>query len=593
MRDPITVASPDGRICLKLATPGSTLCYTVSVDEHQVLLPSTISIQLKGWDTNHNVTLGSSERSSIHETYPFFGSRSTAINHANRTTVKASIDEEEFEVDIHVANDGVAIRLRIPARRGRHIRGDSSSWHVPGNTVVWYGALLPDYESPQHETTLENLPEGNLGFPLTAQLPSGHYVTLTEADVQDYGDLAVARGSDGALYGSLYADPSGWTTDEEITQPWRVTIIARDLTGLVNTTLVQNLNPGPDSSLASADWIQPGRSAWQWLASGDPVLEEQHQWVDWTSELGFEYYLVDEGWKDWPNSWENLKETVEYAKGKEVDVWIWVHSNLVTDVEERQTYFRKAVDAGVVGVKIDFPPPSNRTISNWYHETARDAASHQLMVDFHGATKPSGLERTWPNVLTREGVRGHEWHVTRYNRVLDSDHDVILPFTRYIAGHGDYTPTVFEPKELVGNTWAHELAQAIIFTSPFLCFGGSPETYLSNPALDVLKAIRPVWDETLVLPGSRPGTLVAEARRQGEEWLVGILNGAERNTVTLRLDDFLSHGRHWKSTLLREHQSRPDAFDRQDVIMSPENKLDITMGPRSGFVAWFRPQERT
>ncbi|MEO8595449.1 MAG: glycoside hydrolase family 97 catalytic domain-containing protein [Candidatus Solibacter sp.] len=171
-----------------------------------------------------------------------------------------------------------------------------------------------------------------------------------------------------------------------------------------------------------------------------------------------------------------------YAKTKNLKIWLWVHSREVKDPEARKAYFRKVADAGMVGIKIDFPPASNRWWSNWYHDTARDAASFHLMLDFHGAVKPTGTERTWPNVLTREGVRGHEYHITRYRRRLEADHDVILPFTRYVAGAGDYTPTVFEPKELQGNTWGHELAQAVLFTSPYLCFGGHPKDYLANPA---------------------------------------------------------------------------------------------------------------
>ena len=177
-------------------------------------------------------------------------------------------------------------------------------------------------------------------------------------------------------------------------------------------------------------------------------------------------------------------------------IWIWVHSRTVRDPQARREYFRKAVEAGVVGIKIDFPPPASREVANWYFDTAKDAADMHLMVDFHGANKPSGMQRTWPNVITREGVRGHEYQITRYHRVPQPDHDVILPFTRYLAGPGDYTPTVFTTSELMGNTWAHELAQAVVFTSPFLCFGGHPQSYLENPARDVLTAISPVWDET-------------------------------------------------------------------------------------------------
>ena len=128
-----------------------------------------------------------------------------------------------------------------------------------------------------------------------------------------------------------------------------------------------------------------------------------------------------------------------------------------------------------------------------------------LLVDFHGANKPTGMGRTRPNVLTREAVRGHEYQITRYKRLLQPDHDVILPFTRYIVGPADYTPTVFTSKELQGNTWGHELAQAVIFTSPFLCFGGHPREYLANSVWDVLTAIRPVWDQDSGSEGQRAG----------------------------------------------------------------------------------------
>ena len=172
---------------------------------------------------------------------------------------------------------------------------------------------------------------------------------------------------------------------------------------------------------------------------------------------------------------------------KQVKIWIWTHSRTVWAPTERREYMRKAVAAGVVGIKIDFPPPASREVANWYFETAKDAADLHLMVDFHGSSKPTGMDRTWPNVITREAVRGHEYQITRYHRVPQADHDVILPFTRYLAGPGDYTPTVFTTSELMGNTWAHELAQAVSFTSPILVLWMErPQSYLENPARDVL-----------------------------------------------------------------------------------------------------------
>jgi alpha-glucosidase len=258
----------------------------------------------------------------------------------------------------------------------------------------------------------------------------------------------------------------------------------------------------------------------------------------------------------------------------------------VFDPQSRREYFRKAVEAGVVGIKIDFPPPGSREVANWYFDTAKDAAAMHLMVDFHGATKPSGMQRTWPNVITREGVRGHEYQITRYHRVPQADHDVILPFTRYIAGPGDYTPTVFTTSELMGNTWAHELAQAVVFTSPFLCFGGSPQSYLENPARDVLTALSPVWDETRVLSGSEPGKVVAEARRSGKQWFVAVINGGDATTLDIPLD-FLGGGS-WQAAELRDANEKPDAWDRQERKVTRNDHIQLKLSARGGFVGWIQ-----
>ena len=580
----IIVSSPDGKVKAELSAPGGVLQYRVLVDGKQVLAPSKLGIAADEVEFGQDTTIGAAKLRKISEHYRFFGAHAEAVNRANESTLSAKSHDQPYFVDIHVANDGVGVRLRLPAKAGRQVQADRSTWMLEGDPTAWATEFNSAYESPYHQTTLKQLGTGLIGFPLTAHIGEV-YVTLTEAFIKDYGDLAVKIGGDGALQGVLYADPKGWITDDEVVQPWRVTIVARNLTDLVNTTLIENLNPPASTELANADWIRPGRSAWQWLAVGDPKEPEQQQWIDWTSQLGFEYYLIDEGWERWPDSWAAIASDVAYAKTKNVKIWIWVHSRFVTDAQARKEFFRKAVDAGVVGVKIDFPTPASRTVSNWYFETAKDAADAHLMVDFHGANKPSGMERTWPNVITREGVRGHEYQITRYHRVPQPDHDVILPFTRYIAGPGDYTPTVFAPSELMGNTWSHELAQAIVFTSPFLCFGGHPQSYLENPARDVLGAIPPVWDETRVLEGSEPGKVVVEARRSGNQWFIAIMNGADATKLDVPLA-FLGPGT-WKSVKLGDGAT-PDSWNRQDGSADRSQHVTLSLAPRGGFVAWFR-----
>ncbi len=580
---PVTVSSPDGKVRAELSATDGHLHYRVVVDGKQVLAPSLIGIQADDMELGQDVTLGAPKSRKVDEHYPFFGAHAEAVDRANEATVSAQSHGQSYLVDVHVANDGVGVRMRLPARAGRKVQADRSTWMIEGDPTVWMAKLDNSYEGRFHQTTLKQLGTDNIGLPLTARV-GGIYVTLTEALEKDYGDLAVRLGSTGALEGQLYADPNGWTTDNEVVQPWRVTIVARNLTDLVNTTLIENLNPPVSAELMHADWIKPGRSSWQWLSSGAPIETEQQKWIDWTHQLKFEYYLIDEGWEKWPDPWQAIASDVSYAKTKNVKIWVWVHSRTVFEAQARKEYFRKAVEAGVVGIKIDFPPPGSRNVVNWYFDTAKDAADVHLMVDFHGAIKPSGMQRTWPNVITREAVRGHEYQITRYHRVPQPDHDVILPFTRYVVGPGDYTPTVFTTSELMGNTWAHELAQAVVFTSPFLCFGGSPQSYLENPSRDVLTAISPVWDETRVLAGSEPGKVVAEARRSGKQWFIAVINGGNATTLDIPLD-FLGAGS-WQSTQLRDAKDKPDAWDRQDGKATRSSHIRLDVAARGGFVGW-------
>lgn len=583
---PVIVASPDGKVRAELSASDGNLRYRITADGKQVLGASRLGMLADDLELGQGVTLGSTQSRKVDERYRFFGAHAEAVNRANEVTVQAQSHGESYLVDVHVANDGVGVRMRLPARAGRRVQADRSTWMIEGDPTVWAAKLDKSYESPYHQTTLKQLGSGDIGFPLTTRLGT-LYLTLTEALVKDYGDLAVTLGESGALEGRLYADPTGWSTNDEVVQPWRVTIIARNLTELVNTTLVENLNPPPASAaLVNAEWIKPGRSAWQWLSSGDPVESEQHQWIDWTSQLGFEYYLIDEGWEKWADSWEAITSDAAYARTKNVRIWIWVHSRSVLDAQSRKEYFQKAVASGVAGIKIDFPPPGSREITNWYYDTAKDAAAMHLMVDFHGAIKPTGMQRTWPNVITREGVRGHEYQITRYHRVPQPDHDVTLPFTRYVAGPGDYTPTVFTTSELMGNTWAHELAQAVVFTSPFLCFGGSPRSYLDNPARDVLTAIHPIWEETRVLAGSEPGKVVAEARRSGRQWFIAVMNGGDATTLDIPLD-FLGAGA-WQATELRDSKSQPDAWERREGKATRSDHIRLEIAARGGFVGWIR-----
>ena len=525
-----------------------------------------------------------------------FGGHSEAKNNCRETTVAVrTAAGENYELDVRAYNDGVALRSRLAAKPGRKISGEATEWKMAGNPLAWFQTDFVSYEGIFQSSPLNDLSDGRrLPLPITFTLPGGGYALVTEANLLNYSDLGVQAGADHSLRAYFHAqsDRNGWTTDDAVVQPWRVTLLARDLNALVNSDLDRNLCPAASPELAKAKWIQPGRSSWEWWSSGGPIYSEQRQWVDWTKQLGFEYYLIDEGWRSWradgKDKWACLREVCDYAKTNGVKIWLWVNSNEVPNATRRTNLFDNAVALGAVGVKIDFEPEANVRWVNWYDETLRDAAARHLMIDFHGANKPIGRERTWPNEVTRESIRGHEYHILRYRRTLPPQHDTILPFTRFVIGPGDYTPTVFNPRELRGFTWARELSQAIVFTSPYLCYADHPTNYLNNPAVDVLKAIPSVWDETIVLPGSEIGKCAAFARRSGKTWFIGVINGGDATTLDFPLD-FLKRGK-YKMIQLGDAPDRDDAWQREEKTAQRSDHVHLSLRPGGGCVIELTPQ---
>jgi alpha-glucosidase len=404
---------------------------------------------------------------------------------------------------------------------------------------------------------------------------------MTEANLINYSDMSLT--AEGNCFKALFRnDPKGWDVTGEILSPWRVTLLAPDLNTLVNSDLIKNLCPPASPELANAPWIRPGRSIWHWLTGGAPKLNEQTNWIDGAKAMGYEYYLIDDGWRNWngggDNAWNAIAGLVTYAKSQDVNIWAWVRCKYVFNREERMAYFRRAKSIGIVGLKIDFPDPANVEWVNWYDDTLRDAASLQLMIDFHGAVKPTGRERTWPNEITREAIAGREQGKN------PATHDTTLPFLRYVQGHADYTPTLFIPQRLNGSSLAHELAMAIVFTSPYLCLGDNPRHYLDSEAADVLKALPSVWNETRVLPGSEIGQQAGFARRHDDEWFIGVINDQMPRREEFSLG-FLGRG-HYKLVQLADDLERNDAFVRTERTVTAKSTLTLPLRKDGGYVAW-------
>ena len=587
--DVFTVKSPDGKIRADINRgTDSKLYYKIMANDKEIITPSRIGITTDNVDLGSDFKFGPSESKLIDETYSVYGVHNKAINRCNATTVEILTAGEKWFLDVRAYDDGIGIRCRLPAKKNRQIQGEATEWKVPSKTRLVYESNIESYEGTYNNVLADNLSsDSTLALPITAILPSGNYALITEASLVDYSDVAVKLDGKLSLKAFFHAEPKGWNSDAEVIQPWRVTLIAKDLNALVNSDLLYNLCPPPSAELANATWIKPGRAVWNWWSTPSLIYNQQHQWVDWAKQLGFEYYLIDAGWTRWQdgtkNAWDCLTEVASYAKSQGINIWIWVHSNEVTKETDRTRIFESAVKAGISGIKIDFVPKCSRERSNWYEATLREAAKDKLLIDFHGSVKPTGRNRTWPNELTREAIMGHEHHIIRYKRTLLPDHDCILPFNRFVQGFGDYTPTVLNPVELRGYTWSREIAQAIVFTSPFLCYADHPENYLKNPALDIFKAIPSTWDETIVLKDSEIGKCAAFARRSGDTWFIGIINGKEKKNLDIPLS-FLTGG----SYTLNAYEDDPDRGDgiiKKVSKVSKSDHIKLSVRTAGGFVA--------
>jgi alpha-glucosidase len=436
-------------------------------------------------------------------------------------------------LELRVFNDGVAFRLIVPAGKGLRVPDEATNYILPTGSTVWYHGLEGHYEGVHDRKAITDVQAGEWAAPpLTVKLPGGTgYAAITEAALVDYSGMALqadgGRGFQvvlGHKHPPSYPFRLRYKEDIErlsrpaavagtITTPWRVVLVGADLNTLVNSDVIPSLCPPPDPTLFPkgmlTDWIKPGRAVWKYLDGGENTFEGMKEFCRLAGELGFEYNVVEGFWRRWSEA--QLRELVDYGKQRGVGLFLWKHSKELREPEARHSFFRQCRDLGVAGVKIDFFDHDAKEIIDLYQVLLREAAENRLLVNFHGSTKPTGEARTWPNELVREAIKGMEASKLKAR----ARHDATLPFTRFLAGHGDYTPVHFGPRR-GDTTWAHQVATAAVFTAPLLLYAAHPQKTLDNPCAEMIKSIPSVWDETIVLPGSEIGEVAALARRKGD-----------------------------------------------------------------------------
>ncbi len=604
--DQVQVASPSGKVRLTLLPNAERLTFTVTLDQTPVLDPSTIVMQVDGYDLSAGVVLGQIETYEIDERYPWYGAHSTAVNRCRgaRVSLRHDLSFIDYVLEIRAFDDGVAFRHIIPgATEASRTADEYTTFVIPAGSTVWHHDLGGHYEAAYDQDDVSDVRPGEwAGPPLTFKLP-GHagYGSITEANLVNYSGMALeADGRRGWVTGLGHRQPLNYPyelrygRDEakrlaqpaaitgSITTPWRVILAAANLNTLVNSTLVPNLCPPPDPRYfpqgLGTPWIKPGRAVWRYLDGGDRSLEGMKAFSRWAGQLGFEYHVIEGFWSQWSDA--QIVELVAYSRQQGVGLWFWRHTNQVRTPEAQEAFFKRLHDLGVGGAKLDFLDHEAKEVVDLYESLLRTAAKHQVLVNFHGANKPTGRARTWPNELTREAVRGMESSSLRQR----ARHETILPFTRYLAGHADYTACHFGDRR-ADTTWTHQIASLAVFAGPLLTVAAHPQTIIENPAVDLIRNIPAVWDETIVLPDSRIGELAAFARRTGDTWFLAVMCGPQARTLRVPLS-FLTDGP-YTASLASDNKNDDAAIVLQEKTVRSDDTLVVDMNDGGGFIARF------
>jgi len=618
----ITVKSPDTNIVITV-TNGEKLSYSVTFHDRNIVENSQLGFELKDEPAmTGNFGILDQSIKNINEVWsPVVKSKHAEIIN-NYNELQLSLKEKSDPVrqmgfSVRAYNDGIAFRYKL-TRSGkigdRQIIKELTTFNIPGDPKAWiveYGNYSTSNESEFFMHPLSYVNEKTVaGMPFLMEYGNNCWVAITEANIDNYAAFYIGtNGNTNQLTTKLVPIPgeaeSGVKVrfNDEVYTPWRVLMIGETPGTLIESEIIQNLND--PCAIKDPSWIKPGMSAWDHWWSGEVKMEMPviKQYIDLASEMGWPYMLVDWQWYGKFNSAEaditkwapqiDMPEIIEYAKSKNVRIIVWLYS---TDVNRNSAY-KKAFPLyekwGVAGIKIDFMDRDDQQMVNWYHDIIRYAAENHLMVDFHGAYKPDGIIRTWPNMITREGVMGNEYY--KFSDKMSPGHNVKLAFTRMLAGQMDYTPGAFlnvtkeqfkqQTPATVWNTRAAELSKFVIYESPLTVVCDHPDNILNQPGSDFLKIVPTTWDDIKFL-GGYPEDYVAIAKRSGDIWFIGVMNNSTGKTIELNFS-FLPAGNYEAETWADAKNSDKEPKDIKKAALSVKSggTMKVTMARNGGFVA--------
>lgn len=616
-----TLQSPDGKVAINVNTQ-QHLSYSVSMDGATLVDDARLALTVGGKTLGDKPALNSVRRGTVNETLrPVVPLKQAQIaNHCNTMTLRFG---GGYDVEFRAYDNGVAYRFVTHLKGTVNVDDELFSLHFPAQytaEVSHVGSFRTSCETDyRHVSTAQFKPDDEMTYlPILVNTDRQYRILVSETDLNDYPGMFLRGTGDNGMKAVFPPVPLEVKDDGDRSQafvktasyiartqgtrsfPWRYLMLARQDKDLVlNTLTYQMASP---CELKDTGWIKPGQVSWDWwnhkmiwnvdFKSG--INNDTYKYyIDFAAQYGIPYIILDEGWaKSTRNPYDtiddiNLPELIQYGKSKNVGLILWLPW---LTVEKNMDLFARYEQWGVPGVKIDFMDRQDQAMVNFYERVAREAAKHHILVDFHGAYKPSGLERRFPNLLSYEGVRGMEnnEHVTPQNSIF-------LPFMRNAVGAMDFTPGAFssaqpqyvrstDPNPMTGGTRAYHMALYVVFESGIQMLSDSPTRYLQEPLCTQFIASVPVtWDETRVID-ARVGEYVVVAKRKGSKWYVGAITGEHAQKLSLPLS-FLGEGSHHISWFEDGPNSYRQAIEyrHHEGNVSAGQTLQLNLAPNGGW----------
>ena len=618
-----TISSPDGKISVIVAAEKG-IVYSVKYEGVTVVEPSSVLFTFKqAPPLGKDLKVVKDELKSVDETWkPVLKRYETVRN--NYKSLRLEMVEQKFpqrlmNLEFRIFNDGVAFRTEFPEQFTSHeyvIENELTQFNFDKNHTCWavnYGSYTTSQEVESFERKLDEITsEMVIGLPMTIKINEKCFAAIAEADIENYAGMYLkSNPKDGEFSLRTALSPrKGQPENGDKVKfrtphktPWRVIMIADAPGKLVESEIVANLND--PCEIADPSWIKPGLSAWDHWWSGEVKMEQSviYEYIDLASKMGWPYMLIDWQWYGPFNQKDadikkvapqlNMPEILNYAKNKNVRCWLWLYNTDVDrfNFEEACALYEKW---GIAGIKIDFMDSDDQEMVNWYHKVVKTAAKYHLMVDFHGAFKPDGWQRTYPNLATREGVLGNEYN--KWSLRITPEHLCTLPFTRMLAGPMDFTPGGFlnrnpdkfqngTPANVLGTRSA-TLAEFVIFDSPYMVACDHPKHYYGQVGEDFLKKVQSVWDDTKVLNGA-VSEYITMARRSGNTWFIGSMTNSFERELEVKLD-FLGDGNYKMTSFSDTEKTKENAeiAEQRETTVKKGDIVKIKMVPGGGFAAW-------